>query len=100
MGGSCFAGNSTSTTGPIICTTRPVAPTVGAVLVLDVAILSFCSSLLPMKAKKLEGLKASQDTTGAKVAPNRSSDLLDPARPPAVPANHLMVVRNRQVLLA
>jgi len=34
-----------------------------------------------MKAKKLEGLKASQDTTRAKVAPNRSSDLLGPRAP-------------------
>jgi len=37
--------------------------------------------VLPVKAKKLEGLKASQDTTRAKVAPNRSSDLLGPRRP-------------------
>jgi hypothetical protein len=45
---------------------------------LDVAILSFCSSLLPMKAKKPEGLKASQDNTRAKVAPSeRVSGVLD-----------------------
>src|SRR5688500_6395554 len=69
MGGRYFSSNSTSTTGPIICTTRPGWPFVAG-FSLGVAILSLHSSSKPLKAETLVGWKASQDNIGAKLAPN------------------------------